>query len=321
VRKVLLDMNALIGLQSRQLKSVIGRVLQKSNNLLVITDHTILEALKNGPRNAEKIFRDLAPYRDRVRAGRLHGELYDLELAFCSPIHASHILAADGRSEHLQGILEQESRDEHPVRDLFRAEGTREEIRKRVGLRSTARILMSHYNSLDKAIAQADISFARRKKMKASIHDRFRGAKYFGKAYLSLCINLAIGTSKNDLLRLGAHEEIAEQLSKADSFAFRRSLSYWLRCLILRRNNLLKDWMRNGKIMKRRNEHFDIEFAAISSYAETIVIADNDSIEHLGLFARAMRIHLGKWHGPHIFNPHKSRRKKPTLAPKGASGV
>ena len=296
---VVLDLNALIGMQLEKMRPAIELHLGNDQNLLIISDHFFLEACDAGMPRLEKMLSALIPYRDRVRVGRWHHELIGMEVSMRGAICPAHLMSADGRSERVQNQLEDLSNGKHPFRAFFPKNKLPRPLRKRLSLPATAREIHRRFDILEEAVTKTDGNKSLRGDHDKDLRKRLFLMREWETNAIELCVRLARRHTAEILEYYGAGKDVAARIASGDSFTFRRELAYWIRCLMLRRDDKLHTLKRRA-LELIRNEHFDVEFVGFSSHAHLAVTDDKDNRKNLELLERAMEHVKAKWIGPAI---------------------
>ncbi len=270
---VTLDLNALIGMQDAALRSQWEAVLANPQHLLVVTDHTFLEACRHGPNAVDDILRPLIPYRDRVRVGRYHRELLKQEARQRQPISSGDLLAKDRRTESMQETLADMARGKRGFAKFWDDATIAENLKMRCSPEATSALLRDRMDRLRAGIAET-IRHGPKPEPGAWTFARKMNTNTFDHCRVMLCMRHAIREAKVRVKHLGGHWMAAEQLVRADSFGLRHELAYWLRSLQLIQGNRIGNWEKDGTDGELVNEHFDVEFVAMASKSDRVACRD-----------------------------------------------
>lgn len=296
MRLVVLDLNALIGMQKPEQRVRLEPILADRSNLLMVTDQTFLEACGHGRECLEDILRPLVPYRDRVRAGRRHSELFQIEAATRRPVTRQDLKATSDRTRNLQDALAALESGQSGLQSFWDDAEVATELQRRLSPEATASLIRDRVTSLQESIAEwsrrepprAKGEWSLKRKMRHDVYDAGR---------VELCMKLAVGLTADHLIQDGVHWVVAKHLANVDSFSLRHELAYWLRCLHLIHDDRLGSWDRAGTAGKLVNEHFDIEYVAMASMADLAACEDAASRDTLAMMELALDLHF-KRHGP-----------------------
>jgi hypothetical protein len=141
MRLVVLDLNALIGMQSPILRSQWEPILSDCQNLLMVTDQTFLEICRAGPSRTDSILRPLVPYRNRVLAGRRHSELFQIEIATRRPVTRKDLKATPDRTRSLRAALASLETGHSGFQSFWDDAATALELERRLDPESTASVV------------------------------------------------------------------------------------------------------------------------------------------------------------------------------------
>lgn len=290
---VTLDLNALIGMQNAAQRPQWEAILADPQHLLVVTDHTFLEACRHGPDAVDNILRPLISYRDRVRVGRYHGELLKQEARQRRPISHSDLLAKDGRTESMQETLADMAVGRRGYAKFWDDATIAANLKMRCSPEATSALLRDRMDRLREGIAVTAKHGPKPEPGTGSFTGRIR-ANAFDQHRVMLCMRLAIREAKVNIKRLGGHWMTAEQLVRADSFSLRHELAYWLRSLQLVQGNRIGNWEKDGTDGELVNEHFDVEFVAMASRSDRAACKDVRSRDTMAMMDLALEEHFGQ---------------------------
>lgn len=295
MRLVVLDLNALIGMQNPALRVQWEPIFAEPQHLLVVTDHTFLEACRHGPRAVDEILRPLATYRDRVRVGRYHRELLQQEARQRRPTARIDLLANDGRTESMQSTLADMSAGKRGYATFWDDATIASNLTMRCSPEMTSALIRDRVDRLRRGI---DVTVKHGPKVEPGgwTISRRIGLNTFDQSRVMLCMSLAIREVQVNMMRLGGHWMTAKQLTQNDSFSLRHELTYWLRSLQLVQDDRIGNWERAGTDAKLVNEHFDVEYVAMASMADQAACQDAASRDTLAMMELALDLHFKK-HG------------------------
>lgn len=296
MRLVVLDLNALIGMQNPVLREQWEPILSDRQHLLMVTDQTFLEICRAGRDRVDAILRPLVPHRDRVRAGRRHSELFQIEAATRRPITRQDLKATADRTRNLQAALAAMETGTSGFQSFWDVADAASELQRRLDPAATARLVRDRVTSLQLSIDEwsrrepprARGEWSLKRKMQHNVFDTGR---------IELCMRLAVDVATRLMTDEGMHWAVAARLTNSDSFSLRHELAYWLRCLQLLHDGRLASWDRAGTADQLVNEHFDIEYVAIASMGDYAACKDAASRDTLAMMGLALDWHF-KRHRP-----------------------
>lgn len=294
MRHVILDLNAIIGLQTPG-ASPFSQVIEDSNVALYVLDAVLFEAVRRRTTDGERVLAALLPYVDRVFAGPAHSEVIRYEMRKLRPMSKNR-MRRNGRTEWLRGIIQESADGDMP---LQRAWGESVQDRDFQKMLSAFGMTMQHYyNAAHTAWVETDRLFGLNGRHSLlSANRQGRTIKAF---MLDNCIRHALGSMHVDIRRGEGDVRIYHALVRQQSYEFIRSLAHWIRAYQQARDNRMINWQRinSSEIV---NEFFDVVGVSFLPYFDEYLTGDQASLqtmqllnEALGMFRENHHVYLNR---------------------------